>query len=154
MRIKTEHLQLLRAKKQLAQTRAVLRRLVAVCGHGRLRGPALQEARRLLKWAPAHQDEERRAHVLRVTDTELHLLIDGLDAHKYWDLADDIYKDSGYVLPPGTDDPDKHAEMQATELLEEYLETRVGEDTPGRSLEREIEQVKDEEDDHEETAHE
>lgn len=53
---------------------------------------------------------------------ELEILSSALDSHKYWQLADDKYKSSGYVLEPGSDDEEAAEEIAEVEVLESKLE--------------------------------
>jgi hypothetical protein len=62
-----------------------------------------------------------------LTQADLNILIEALDSHRYWQLSDDQYRDSGNVLEPGSDDPEVCAELAAAELLTQKLTTYQGE---------------------------
>jgi hypothetical protein len=82
-------------------------------------------------------------HRVTLTDEELGLLAEALDSHRYWQLSDPTYRNSGYVQEPGSDDEENAAEIKASEQLEERLqaELRRHEDAEGKSdedLDREL----------------
>lgn len=58
---------------------------------------------------------------VELTADELELVIESLDSHRYWQLSDTVYRDSGYVHEPGSDDPENAALITATEALEDRL---------------------------------
>lgn len=57
-----------------------------------------------------------------LTDDEFGLLIEALDSHVYWQLSGLSYRNSGYVLDPGSDDEEQAAEIQASYALTSKLE--------------------------------
>ena len=44
---------------------------------------------------------------LTLTDDQLRTLCSALDSYIYWELSDRQYRNSGYIDPPGADDPDR-----------------------------------------------
>lgn len=54
---------------------------------------------------------------INLTDDELDLLREALDSHKYWELSDKGYRSSGYVLEPGSEDPEAVASIAACDAL-------------------------------------
>lgn len=40
-----------------------------------------------------------------LTDSEATVLVNALDEHAYWTLSDEQFRNSGYVIEPGSDDP-------------------------------------------------
>jgi hypothetical protein len=66
---------------------------------------------------------------VELTQLELGLIRSALDSHAYWQLSEPEYRDSGYVRPPGTTDPEASAEMEAVTELDNKLAalTREGE---------------------------
>lgn len=78
-------------------------------------------AKRTVKmWAPA------------LTTTEMNLLVDALDSHAYWQLADKAYRNNGAVIGQGSDDPDARASLKKTNALYAKLNAALG--VPGASL--------------------
>ena len=69
--------------------------------------------------------EPGHIHTLALTDDELELLAEALDSHRYWQLSDEYYRDSGFVNPPGADDPSLAAQIRATEHLEDKLRSII-----------------------------
>ncbi len=59
--------------------------------------------------------------LLTLTGQEIALLRSALDSHRYWQLSDAHYRHSGFVIHPGSDDPEVVPEMQACEGLDEKL---------------------------------
>lgn len=59
---------------------------------------------------------------LDLTSDELYLIVEALDSHVYWQLSDPLYRNSGFVMDPGTDDPEKKPLLDATNELHEKLE--------------------------------
>jgi hypothetical protein len=43
----------------------------------------------------------------------LDLLVEALDSHVYWQLADQHYRSNADVIEPGSDDPEQAAEIEA-----------------------------------------
>lgn len=58
---------------------------------------------------------------IQVTDAELELLREALDSHRYWQLSDKAYRSDGYVLEPGSDDPDAVQAIAECDALERKL---------------------------------
>ena len=58
---------------------------------------------------------------VELTPDEVELLVEGLDSHRYWQLSDTDFRNSGYVLPPGSYDPETVVKIKATEELEDKL---------------------------------
>lgn len=54
---------------------------------------------------------------IELTDEELQLVEDALDSHKYWQLSDESYRSSGYVVEPGSEDPEAVAAIAACDAL-------------------------------------
>ena len=63
-----------------------------------------------------------RKIVLLLTTDELHLVLEGLDAHRYYELSDPNYRDSGFIRDPGSDDPENAETIRAVDALEARLE--------------------------------
>lgn len=59
---------------------------------------------------------------LSITPRELHLLLEGLDAHRYHELSDISYRDSGFVRDPGSDDPERAEAIKEVDQLESTLQ--------------------------------
>lgn len=59
---------------------------------------------------------------LVVTKAELKTLLDGVDSHRYWQLADAQYRHDGFVMEPGSDEPEKVEEIEECDALEAKLE--------------------------------
>jgi len=62
-----------------------------------------------------------RGTALVVTDDELHEIRQALDSHRYWDLSDINYRNSGNVMDPGSDDPECVAAIVELDKLDEKL---------------------------------
>lgn len=60
-------------------------------------------------------------HKIELTNKELGHLCAALDAYVYWQLSDPIYRTSGGVLDPGSDDEEEAASIAAARALEEKL---------------------------------
>jgi hypothetical protein len=56
--------------------------------------------------------------VVALTPDESHLVSEALDSHIYWQLSDYHYRRDGYVDEPGSDDPEKVAEIKQAEALQ------------------------------------
>lgn len=54
---------------------------------------------------------------IELTDDEVALLCEALDSHQYWQLSDTHYRSSGYVLQPGSDDPEARTAIAACDAL-------------------------------------
>lgn len=59
--------------------------------------------------------------VMEFSESDLELICEALDSHRYWQLSDEEYRDSGYVSEPGSTDPDMAKEIQHTEQLEDRI---------------------------------
>lgn len=59
---------------------------------------------------------------IELTTDELDLLRAALDSHKYWQLSDEDYRSDGYVLEPGSEDPEAVASIVACDALVAKLE--------------------------------
>ena len=59
---------------------------------------------------------------IELTDDEIALLCEALDSHQYWQLSDSHYRSSGYVLQPGSDNPEAHMAIVACDALAMKLE--------------------------------
>lgn len=57
------------------------------------------------------------AIVVELTPDEIGLLTDALDSHEYWQLSEDQYRSSGYVMEPGSDDEENAEAIQDCNLL-------------------------------------
>ena len=53
---------------------------------------------------------------------DLDRIVAALDSHIYWQLADQRYRSSGYVLEPGADDPAQAEEIEACTALADRLQ--------------------------------
>lgn len=75
-------------------------------------------------WHQAVMDRARSddAVPLVVTRAELKTLLDGVDSHRYWQLADSEYRHDGFVMEPGSDDPEKVEAIEECDALEAKLE--------------------------------
>lgn len=62
---------------------------------------------------------------IEVTPEEISLLASALDSHVYWQLSEPEYRNSGYVLDPGSDDPEGSAEIKRAEALQERIEALI-----------------------------
>lgn len=60
--------------------------------------------------------------VVMLDGVQLDLLIEALDSHRYWQLSDQNYRRDGYLMEPGTDDPENLGEMVAAQELINKLE--------------------------------
>ena len=58
---------------------------------------------------------------LELTTSELELILSALDSHRYWQLSDPKYLDSGSVRDPASDDPEAAEEIEAVNGLEAKL---------------------------------
>jgi len=56
-----------------------------------------------------------------LTKDELELIVEALDSHTYWQLSEEMYRRDGYVMEPGSDDPEVAAEIKAAEELQTRL---------------------------------
>ncbi len=61
-------------------------------------------------------------HALVLTGDELHLLVEALDSHAYWQLSDDKYRRDGFVDEPGSDDKAIARAIRQTNALHDRLE--------------------------------
>ena len=57
---------------------------------------------------------------------EIELLTQALDSHEYWQLSDERYRWSGFVLEPGSDDRRVAREIRETEALSAKLGALIG----------------------------
>lgn len=62
-----------------------------------------------------------RPHKITLSDEELHLLINAVDSHAYWQLSDTHYRNNGFVNPPGSDDPETAQEIAVANALGDRL---------------------------------
>jgi hypothetical protein len=60
-------------------------------------------------------------HRLTLTHEELGLILDALDSHSYWQLSDQQYRNSGYVMDEGSDDPENAEAIKDVATLEKKL---------------------------------
>lgn len=58
---------------------------------------------------------------VELTTEEVGLLREALDSHAYWQLSDTVYRDSGHVHDPGSDDPEKVEAIRAVNDLDSKL---------------------------------
>jgi hypothetical protein len=63
----------------------------------------------------------KRSFTVKLDHAELNLLVEALDSHRYWQLAEEQYRNNGFVLDPGSDDPEVQAELAEVATLEEKL---------------------------------
>jgi hypothetical protein len=59
---------------------------------------------------------------MTLTQAQRTQIVDAIDSHIYWQLSEPLYRSSGAVLEPGSDDPDVAAEIVAFEALSDELE--------------------------------
>ena len=59
---------------------------------------------------------------LKLTPRELELIKEALDSHEYWQLSDQHYRENGYVLDQGSDDPEAIEQIKEVRALAEKLE--------------------------------
>jgi hypothetical protein len=57
------------------------------------------------------------AGVLALDGNEAYEIAEALDSHAYWEVSAPEYRDSGYVLGPGSDDPEAGAQLVEIEKL-------------------------------------
>jgi hypothetical protein len=62
-----------------------------------------------------------KEHTVTLSEAEIALLKEALDSHRYWQLSDEHYRNSGYVTDPGSDDDEAAEEIKACDTLEEKL---------------------------------
>lgn len=67
-------------------------------------------------------DDGKKLVALLLTQDELRLVLDGLDSYRYWQLSDEGYRHDGFVLEPGSDDPETVEQIEAVDDLEVRLE--------------------------------
>lgn len=65
---------------------------------------------------------------LQLTPDELALVCEALDSHIYWQLSDEHYRNDGYVRSPGSDDPEKSADIAEAQALLSRLEPFLRDD--------------------------
>lgn len=58
---------------------------------------------------------------VELSPDELSLLYEALDSHIYWQLSDEGYRSSGYVLEPGSDDDENAEEIKEAEALKSRI---------------------------------
>lgn len=63
-----------------------------------------------------------RRIALSISNADLDRLLEGLDSHIYWQLSDDVCRNSGFVLGEGSSDPETRAEIRRCEALVARLE--------------------------------
>jgi hypothetical protein len=73
--------------------------------------------------------------VLMLTTEEIFEIREALDSHKYWDLSDMHYRSSGFVLDPGSDDPEVAEAIASIDELEARLGTL--EEKPAKTSKKE-----------------
>jgi hypothetical protein len=56
---------------------------------------------------------------------DLALILEALDSHRYWQLSDEVYRNSGDVFDHGSDDEEKREQIRAVEALEARLEAEL-----------------------------
>lgn len=62
---------------------------------------------------------------IELSQSEIELLREALDSHKYWQLSDKSYRSDGYVMDPGSDDPDSVEAIAACDMLADKLGSGV-----------------------------
>jgi hypothetical protein len=62
-----------------------------------------------------------KKHQISLTAAELHLVLEALDSHRYWQLSDEQYRNSGYVMDPGSDDEENAETIREISALEARL---------------------------------
>lgn len=58
------------------------------------------------------------SRIVSLTADESHLVSEAIDSHVYWQLSEDHYRRDGFVMEPGSDDPEKAAEIAQAEALQ------------------------------------
>lgn len=58
---------------------------------------------------------------LELTREEVELVVSALDSHEYWQLSDQDFRHSGFVLGDGSEDEENVAEIQRCRALAEKL---------------------------------
>lgn len=74
------------------------------------------------KVEPKPDDDGKKLVALLLTQDELRLVLEGLDSYRYWQLSDEDYRHDGFVLEPGSDDPETVEQIEAVDDLEVRLE--------------------------------
>ena len=59
---------------------------------------------------------------IELTHEELDLLREALDSHKYWQLSDEYYRSDGFVVDPGSEDPEVATAIVACDVLAAKLD--------------------------------
>ena len=54
-----------------------------------------------------------------------YLIIEALDSHAYWQLSDPLYRNSGFVMDPGSNDPEMRKQLKATNKLHDQLQGEI-----------------------------
>jgi hypothetical protein len=62
---------------------------------------------------------------IEFSDKELRLIIEALDSHAYWQLSDPLYRNSGFVMDPGSNDPEMRKQLKATNKLHDQLQGEI-----------------------------
>lgn len=66
--------------------------------------------------------------LIELNADEVELLCSALDSHRYWQLSEPEYRNSGDILNPYTNDEDDRAEIEDSDALEDKLRARLAED--------------------------
>lgn len=59
---------------------------------------------------------------VELSTTQMALIVEALDSHMYWQLSEPLYRNDGFVLSPGSDDPDDAASIKQAEILQTFIE--------------------------------
>lgn len=63
-----------------------------------------------------------RKFTVELTEEEVCLLKEAVDSHRYWQLSDPFYRNSGEVMDPGSDDPTNRELITQCDLMESKLD--------------------------------
>lgn len=64
---------------------------------------------------------------LLLPEASVELLKNAIDSHRYWQLSDEKYRNSGFVMDPGSDDQENRRQLRRCDDLEAVLEAAVNE---------------------------
>ena len=94
-------------------------------GHGEENSPIDEGAK---EWFNHGVPKPTRASPLKLelTRDELALLCDALDSHAYWQLSEPVYRNSGAVDEPGSDDAEAVTAIRDSKALLDRLTRALG----------------------------
>lgn len=64
---------------------------------------------------------------LELTPEQIADLLEAIDSHVYWQLADDQHRNDGATVPPGSDDPEDQATIARFGDLSAHLAAAAAE---------------------------